>query len=80
MSMSNNISGDTFRLVWYETLAENKYQADRRHEFLGGREAVFTLWFTLVKRLGERHVEVYSLDGRMQEPEKGLSGLSGLSL
>lgn len=76
----SNLSGYTFRIVWYETAAENKYEADRRHEFLGGREAIFTLWYTLTSRLGQRHVEVYSIDGRMQKPENGLSGLSGLAL
>ena len=65
-----------FRLVHYDTQEGNKYVADRRHEYLGDREAIWHLWFTLAKSLGKKHVEVYSLDGRKLEPEKGITAMT----
>lgn len=69
-----------FRLVCYETDSENKYDAYHRVEFLGDRDSVFWLWFTLTRKLGEKHVEVFSLDGRKLEPEKGINGMVDYNL
>jgi hypothetical protein len=66
-----------FRLVFYNTKSENKYDAEYRYEYFGNRESIWYLWFTL-KDSG--HVEVFSLDGRKQEPEKGISGLVGYNI
>jgi hypothetical protein len=67
-----------FRLVVYNTTDDNKYKADTdgRHEFLGNREAIWFLWFTLTEKLGKKHVEVFSLDGTPQKPELGFHGMS----
>ena len=69
-----------FRLVIYRTKEENKYYADDRHEYLGDRDAIWYLWYAFTKELGYKHVEVYSLDGTKQHPEKGISGLTGYNL
>jgi hypothetical protein len=63
-----------FRLTWHDTKHEDKYAAEHRHEFLGNREAIFRLWYEL-DRLGYKHLAVHSLDGTLQEPERGMGGL-----
>lgn len=69
-----------FRLVVYKTQDGNKYAANERHEYLGDREAIWHLWFTFAKTLQFPHVEVYSLDGRKLDPEKGLNAMSDYSV
>lgn len=69
-----------FRLVVYETSESNKFMAEERHEYLGDRNAIWKLWFMLVKQLNKRHVEVYSLDGTRQKPENGLAGMTDYSV
>lgn len=64
-----------FRLVFHDTQEDNKYAADRCHEYFGSREAIWNLWFMLAKTLKKKHVEVFALDGAKQEPEKGFHGL-----
>lgn len=64
-----------FRLVFHDTPEDNKYAANNRHEYLGDREAIWHLWFMLTKTLNKKHAEVFSLDGRKLEPEKGLNGM-----
>ena len=65
-----------FRLVFHNTNEENKYAADARHEYLGDRDAIWHLWYVLVRQIGKKHVEVFSLDGTKQRPEIGLHGMS----
>ena len=65
-----------FRLVCYDTEDEIKYCADKRYEYLGNKEDIWQLWFMLTSQLNKFHVEIYSLDGLRQEPEKGINGLS----
>jgi hypothetical protein len=77
--MSANL-GHLFRLVWYDTDRDTKYAADHRHELLGDRDAIFAVWYVLVEKQGCKHVEVYSLDGRLMSAEKGLGGLVGYSV
>lgn len=64
-----------FRLVWYDTHYDDKFLCENEHrfEYFGSALAIHHLWFVLT-RMGNKHVEVYSLDGRRQEPEKGLRG------
>lgn len=69
-----------FRLVVYLTHQDNKYEAEERYEYLGDRDAIWHLWFTFAKTLQFPHVEVYSLDGRKMEPEKGLCHMSDYSV
>ncbi len=64
-----------FRLVFHDTQDDNKYAANKVHEYLGDREAIWQLWYMLTKTLKMKHVEVFSLDGTKQEPEKGYPGL-----
>jgi hypothetical protein len=70
-----------FRLTWHDTRHDNKYEADTeyRYEYLGGREAIWRLWYEL-DRLGNKHLAVYSLDGTKQRPERGLGGLTGYNI
>lgn len=63
-----------FRLVMHDTKKDNKYDAERRYEFLGNREAIWFLWFTL-KEQGAKHVEVFNLAGNKQSPQDGIHGL-----
>lgn len=65
-----------FRLVIHDTKEDNKYEADRRYEFFGDKEAIWFLWYTFVKREGKRHVEVFDLAGDKQRPEVGIHGMS----
>ena len=69
-----------FRLVIHDTKDENKYTADRRHEFLGDRDAIWFLWFTFAKTMGKRHVEVFNLAGDKQRPEDGINGMSDFNV
>lgn len=66
-----------FRLTFYKTTSKNKYDSETRHEYFGNRESIWYLWFILKD---EGHVEVFSLDGRKQEPEKGISGMIGYTI
>jgi hypothetical protein len=63
-----------FRLVIRDTNSDNKYDADSCYEFLGDKESIMFLWIQF-KKMGKNHVEVFSLDGTKQEPEKGVNGL-----
>ncbi len=71
-----------FRLTWYDTQSDCKYDAEgeHRHEYLGSSRAIWSLWFLLVKKFGHKHVEVFSIDGTKQEPEKGHVGMIGYGL
>ena len=69
-----------FRLVWYITREENKYEAHYTHEYFGNEEAIWRLWYALAKELGYPHVEVYSLDGRKQTPEEGMHTFTDYSV
>jgi hypothetical protein len=71
-----------FRLVWYKTGSDNKWDAhtDRRHEYLGDLHSVWALWFMLTDKLGEKHVEVFNLQGRPCQPEQGLYGMVDYNL
>ena len=69
-----------FRLTFHVTAAENKFEADRRHEYLGSAEAIWELWFLLKSKLDKRHVEVFNTAGDRQAPEKGLAGLRDFSI
>lgn len=69
-----------FRLTFYDTTKDNKYEATDRHEYLGNKESVFKLWYLLTKVLGKKHVEIFSLDGQKQNPESGLLGLTDYNL
>lgn len=62
-----------FRLVLYETDSENKHDAERRYEFMSDKQGIWWLWFNLKMKC--KHVEIYSLNGELQHPEKGLQGL-----
>ena len=64
-----------FRLVCWDTTSDNKYDAEKRYEYLGNALSIWNLWFMLVRQLQKQHVEVYNLNGLRQEPEKGLTGL-----
>lgn len=65
-----------FRLTWYDTDDELKYSTEARYEYLGDRDAIFTLWFLLTNTLKKKHVEVFSLNGVKQHPELGFAGLT----
>lgn len=64
-----------FRLVYYDTTDENKYAADRVHEYIGDREAIWRAWYMLARELKRPHVEVYSINGARQDPAKGIDGM-----
>ena len=63
-----------FHLVFYNTKSTDKHSAERRHEYLGNREAIWTLWHTLTTA-GNRHVEVFNLAGEKQCSENGAMAL-----
>ena len=69
-----------FRLVLYRTKEDNKLYADNRHEYFGDKAAIWYLWYAFTKELGYKHVEVFSLDGIKQEPEKGIAGMIEYSI
>lgn len=64
-----------FRLVAFFTESNNKYHAERHVEYFGDRESIWHLWFLLTQELHHKHVEVYSLDGRRLDPDKGLAAM-----
>lgn len=64
-----------FRLVIYDTTEDNKYAAERRHEFLGDKDAIWFLWYTFSKIEGKKHIEVFNLAGDKQHPENGSNGM-----
>lgn len=64
-----------FRLVWYITQDDNKYDSQDRYEFFGDRHSIYNLWFVLKRTLKNKHVDVFSLDGKQQEPENGFPGM-----
>ena len=68
-----------FRLVWYDTKYENKYEADKIHQFMGDFDSIFRLWFVLTAERSCKHVEVYNLNGVRQHPERGSSGMTAHS-
>jgi len=65
-----------FRLVIHDTDAFNRFDATRRYEYLGDREAIWFLWYTFTKIEGKRHVDVFDLAGQKQRPEEGIAGLT----
>ncbi len=69
-----------FRLVVYHTHEANKYAAEERFEYFGSADAIWRLWYTYARELKLPHVEVYSLDGAKQFPEKGINGLTGYNI
>jgi hypothetical protein len=69
-----------FRLVWYETNTNFKYDAECRHEYMGDRLSIWRLWYTLKREQGQKHIEVYNLEGTKQTPEHGLEGLVDYNL
>lgn len=69
--------GNTFRLVWFDTNSDNRFDAERRYEFFGEKQSIWTLWFLLTNDKKAKHVRVYSLDGVLQKPEFGINGLVG---
>lgn len=69
-----------FRLTLHDTDSDNKYDADRRYEYIGDRDDIWHLWYSFTKLLHKKHVSVYSLDGTLQEPEKGLHGMVGYNI
>lgn len=71
-----------FRLVWYYTDSDNKYDSNDRFEIFGDRDSIWRMWYVLTRELtrNNKHVEVYSLDGTKQEPEKGICGMIGYNL
>lgn len=75
-----NLSNDTFRLVWYKTKSDNKFDSDFRCEYLGSRDAIFSLWITLHKELNYPHVEIFDLTGIKQDPNSGLAGVVGFNI
>ena len=60
-----------FRLLWFRTKEENKYEAQEVQEYLGDKKDIWLLWYTL-KEIGWPHVEVYHISGYLCEPEKGI--------
>lgn len=68
-----------FQLVFRPTKSENKFDTNEAHFLMGDRESVFRMWWELHKVAGWPHVEIQDMDGNKQQPEKGLSGLSGLT-
>lgn len=72
--------GLVFRLVWYDTDKDNKYESEHRHEILGSKEDIFRFWFVLTHDLKHKHVEVYNLLGTKCDPSRGHAGLTGYSI
>lgn len=64
-----------FRLLWHKTGSDDKYMAEHRFEYLGGRESIWNLWCFLCNQ-GQKHVEIYNLDGLKQQPHLGIGGLA----
>ena len=70
-----------FRLVWYDSNTDSKYDAAARFEYLGSCDAIWHLWFLLSKTLGKRHVEVFNLAGERQQPQRGVrNGMTDYSV
>lgn len=67
-----------FRLALYDTKEDDKYLADTedRYEFLGDLRSIWFLWHTFKVQQKKKHVEVFSLDGTKQQPEKGHDGMA----
>jgi len=68
-----------FRLVIYDTQSDNKFDAVRRYEILGDRDAIWFIWFTLTQGLmgtkKQKHVEVFHINGTRLHPEKGIANM-----
>jgi hypothetical protein len=69
-----------FRLVVYDTWSDNKFDAERRYEILGDRNAIWFMWFNLTHDLKYKHVEVFHINGVQQHPEKGIAGMEDYNL
>ncbi len=71
-----------FRLVMHDTDDENKYDAesDKRCEYLGKKEDIWSLWYLLTQVLKKKHVEVFHINGIKQHPEFGMSGMGDYQL
>lgn len=69
-----------FRLVIYDTKSDNKFDAERRYEILGDRNAIWFMWFTLTREQKYKHVEVFHINGAKLQPEKGIAGMEDYSL
>jgi hypothetical protein len=64
-----------YRLEFYDTDSDNKYDAQEVCEYLGDNVSIFRLWFYLAKVLNKKHIEIYTMDGIIQHPENGLGAL-----
>ena len=66
-----------FRLVVYDTKSDSKWEADSsfRYQVIGDRFSIFGIWFHLSEELHMKYVEVYNMDGRLQDMHKGLVGM-----
>lgn len=64
-----------FRLVWYITLADNRYESTERFEYLGDRHEIWRLWYQLKRICGYPHVDVYNLSGMLLKPEEGIQAM-----
>jgi hypothetical protein len=67
-----------FRLVWYNTKSENKFDvisSDQIHEYLGNVHSIFSLYY-LIKDAGFTHVEVYNFRGNLMDMTKGVPYLA----
>lgn len=74
-----SLSADNFRLVWTNASDKDDYSA-KTFEVIGHREAIWYLWYVLYyKSTLPTEPKIYSLDGRVQDPRKGLDGLQGLN-
>lgn len=69
-----------FRLTYYQTKLNNKYEAENRFEYLGDAKSIWELWYLLTKNMDDQHVEIFSLNGIKQQPHIGISGLQDYTL
>ena len=68
-----------FQLICYMTQSDDKYEADSQYRIflIGDRHSIWNTWF-LLKRSGQKHLEILDMAGIKQEPEKGINGLCGI--
>ena len=69
-----------FRLVFYDTTRDSPFDAEERYEYFGNRESIYNLWLVLKFSMRCKHLYIYSLDGALQEPEKGINGLKDYNI
>ena len=65
-----------FRVEFYDTKSDNKYDGDLHEYLCDNRNAAWHLWYNLKLYANAKHVDVYNLHGIKQEPEKGVNYLS----